>query len=152
MTTAKKQQILTEHYLDFFNRAVAILDDEDDAKDAVQEAVVKTLVRIGVRNPHAYCLRATVNQCMDILRHRKRLERYDDMKMLTSYDEESIVQMVEEGKSALEPLERKALEYYHEDGQAYHKVAAIMGVSVNTVRRLVARGEQKLKEQLIDKI
>ena len=113
---------------------------------------MKTLVRIGVKDPHAYCLRATVNQCMNILRHRRRLERYDDMKMLTRYDEESIVQMVEDGKSALEPLERKALEYYHEDGQSYPKVAAIMGISVSTVRRLVVRGEQKLKDQLIDKI
>lgn len=47
MKTARKRHILEEHYLDFYSRAVDILNDEDDAKDAVQEAVVKTLVRVG---------------------------------------------------------------------------------------------------------
>ena len=38
MKRDEKQHILVEHYLDFYSRAMAILDDEDDAKDAVQEA------------------------------------------------------------------------------------------------------------------
>ena len=150
MKTATKQRILTEHYLEYFNRAVAILEDEQDAKDAVQEAVVQTLVRVGVRNPHAYCHRATVNQCISTLRRRKHMVRYEEIMTLTRYDEENIVKMVEEGKEALKPLERTALEYYHEDGQSLRKVAAIMGVSMSTVRRLLAHGEKVMREKLIE--
>ena len=113
---------------------------------------MKTLVRIGVKNPHAYCLRATVNQCITILRRRKQLIRFDELKTLTCYDEESIIQMVQEEKKTLEPLEKAALEYYHEDAHTLGQVSAIMGVSIATVKRLIARGEQKLKKQLIDKI
>ena len=152
MTTAKKQQLLTEHYLDFYNRAVAILNDEDDAKDAVQEAVVKTLVKIGVKDPQAYCYRATVNQCLSTLRRRKQVTRLNEMKMMTRYSEEELERMVEEGKEALEPLERMALEYYHEDGHSLAKVAAIMRVSISTVRRLLARGKEKMKVNITNKI
>ena len=150
MKTATKQRILTEHYLEYFNRAVAILEDEQDAKDAVQEAVVQTLVRVGVKNPHAYCLRATVNQCITILRRRKKMVRYEEVMTLTRFDEERIVKMVQEGKEALKPVERTAMEFYHEDGHSLRKVAAIMGVSVTTVRRLLAHGEQKMREKLIE--
>lgn len=111
---------------------------------------MQTLVRVGVKNPHAYCLRATVNHCISVLRRRKRMVRYDEIKTLTRYDEENIVKMVEEGKEALKPLERTALEYYHEDGQSLRKVAAIMGVSMSTVRRLLAHGEKVMREKLIE--
>lgn len=148
MTTANKQVLLTEHYLDFFNRAVAILDDEQDAQDAVQEAVVKTLVRIGVRDPVAYCHRATVNQCISMLRRRKRTTRLEEMRVLTSYDEDRIVHMVNEGLDTLLPLERAALQYFHQDGVTQAEIAATMNVSVSTVKRLIARAEEKMKKYL----
>ena len=51
MKREAKRHVLVDHYLEFYNRAVAILNDEDDAKDAVQDALVKTLLAIGVRDP-----------------------------------------------------------------------------------------------------
>lgn len=76
MKAARKRHILEEHYLDFYSRAVAIINDEDDAKDAVQEAVVKTLTRIGLRDEVGYCFRATENECINILRrHRRGIRR-----------------------------------------------------------------------------
>ncbi len=150
MTTAKKQALLTEHYLDFYNRAVAILDDEQDAQDAVQEAVVKTLVRIGVHDPVAYCHRATVNQCISMLRRRKKTTRLDEMRVLTSYDEERIVRIVNEGLSTLLPVERAVLQYYHQDEATHAEIAAMMNVSVSTVKRLIARAEEKMRRYLKD--
>ena len=95
MKRESKRHILVEHYLEFYNRAVAILDDADDAKDAVQDAMVKTLVAVGVKDPVAYCYRATVNRCISMLRHKRLTVRLEDMKLLTSYDEDEIVRLVQ---------------------------------------------------------
>ncbi|MCR5444699.1 MAG: sigma-70 family RNA polymerase sigma factor [Bacteroidales bacterium] len=144
MTTARKRHILEEHYLDFYSRAVSILDDEDDAKDAVQEAVVKTLVRIGLRDEVSYCFRATENESINILRRRKRLQRFDVSDDL-GVDDRRLGRDLEEGKRLLLPLERKVLELRREHGYNTDEVASQMGVSASTVKRLLAMAEKKMK-------
>lgn len=148
MKREKRQHILEAHYLELYNRAAAILDDEDDAKDAVQEAVVKTLVRPGVRDPLSYCLRATVNECISILRHKRRITKFDEMVQLSQYKEEHIVHVVNEAKESLQPVERLVLEFHREDGYTLSRLAGILGVSVSTVKRLLASAEQKMKENI----
>lgn len=152
MKRAQKQHILEEHYLDFYSQAVAILDDEDDAKDAVQDAVVKTLVRIGVQNPVAYCRRATQNECFNILRRRRKIIKLDELMTLTSYNEDRIVQIVNESKEKLEPLERLLIEFHHEDNYTIPQLASIIGVSPTTIKRLLAGANQKMKKTLRDNI
>lgn len=148
MKRESKRHILVEHYLEFYNRAVAILDDADDAKDAVQDAMVKTLVAVGVKDPVAYCYRATVNRCISMLRHKRLTVRLEDMKLLTSYDEDEIVRLVRAGKSTLSELECKVLEYRFEEDYTVGHIAAVMGVSVSTVKRLVAVAQRKMIDQL----
>ena len=152
MKREKRQHILETHYLELYNRAVAILDDEDDAKDAVQEAVVKTLVKVGVKDPLAYCLRTTVNECISILRHKRRLTRCDEIVQLSRYKEEQIVHAVNEAKECLLPIERLVLEFHREDGYTISRLAGILGVSVSSVKRLLTRAEQKMKENIKDNI
>lgn len=148
MNRENKRHLLVEHYLEFYNRAVAILDDTEDAKDAVQDAIVRTLVAVGVHNPVSYCYRATVNRCISILRHKRLTVRLEDIKLLTSYNEEEVVRIVREGKKTLSPVERKVLEYRFEDDCTVGEIAAIMGVSNSTVKRLLETAQKKMKEQL----
>lgn len=148
MKREAKRHVLVDHYLEFYNRAVAILNDEDDAKDAVQDALVKTLLAIGVRDPVAYCFRATVNRSISILRHKRLTVRGEDMQLLTAYGEEEIVKMVRDGKATLSPLERKVLEYHFEEDYTVAHISAMMGVSVSTVKRLIGVAKMKMKEEL----
>ena len=152
MNRAKKQLLLTEYYLDFYSQAVAILDDEDDAKDAVQEAVVKTLVHLGVQDPVKYCHRTTVNECFSILRRKRRLVRLGEVKELVAYDTDEVQQMVNESKEGLEPLERVVMEYHREEGYTVAQLSAIIGVSVSTVKRLLAVAENKMKKKLMNNL
>jgi len=148
MKREKRQHILEAHYLELYNRAVAILDDEDDAKDAVQEAIVKTLVRLGVKDPLTYCMRATVNESINILRYKKRRIKLNEMAILSSVSEEHIVRVVNEAKEELEPVERIVLEFHREDGYTLSRLAGILGVSTSTVKRLLASAQEKMKETI----
>lgn len=148
MTTAQKSQQLAAHYLDFYSRAVAILDDDEDAKDAVQEAVVKTLVARGVRDVVGYCSRTTLHECFNTLRRRQRYTRLEDARLLTSYDEDRLMEMVRESKRSLLPVEQRLVELHYEDGLPIVRVAAIMDVSVSTVKRLLAHATEVLKTKI----
>lgn len=152
MKREKRQHILEAHYLDMYNRAVAILDDEDDAKDAVQEAIVKTLVRLGVKDPLTYCMRATVNESINILRYKKRRIKLNEMVMLSGFSEEHIVRVVNEAKEGLEPVERIVLEFHREDGYTLSRLAGILGVSTSTVKRLLTSAEKKMKKTIKDNL
>lgn len=143
MKSARKRHILEEHYLDFYSRAVSILDDEDDAKDAVQEAVVKTLVSIGVRDMVAYCFRATEHECINILRRRQRLMKLDEDIMESPSDRERLREL-HECRDLLLPMERRVFELRRDHGYTNVETAGRTGVSVATVKRLLASAEKKL--------
>lgn len=143
MKSARKRHILEEHYLDFYSRAVSILDDEDDAKDAVQEAVVKTLVSVGVRDMVAYCFRATEHECINILRHRQRLMKLDEDIMESPSDRERLREL-RECRDLLLPMERRVFELRRDHGYTNVETAGRTGVSVATVKRLLASAEKKL--------
>ena len=151
MKIGRKRHILEEHYLDFYSRAVAILADEDDAKDAVQEAVVKTLVRVGLRDAVAYCYRSTENECINILRRRRNLMRFDD-EMAGSSEDHCLHQELKESRGLLLPIERRVLELRRDHGYNADETAKRVGVSPATVKRLLASAEEKIKYAMTHEI
>ena len=152
MKTARKRHILEEHYLDFYSRAVDILNDEDDAKDAVQEAVVKTLVRVGVRDMVAYCFRATEHECVNMLRRRLRLSRFDEQALPDAKEEHRLHAELKESKALLSPMERRVYELRREHGYTIAETSGQTGVSPTTVKRLLAVAEQKIKYNMTHEI
>lgn len=144
MKAARKRHILEEHYLDFFSRAVSILNDEDDAKDAVQEAVVKTLVRVGVRDAVAYCFRATEHECVNILRRRSKIAPYDETTMRTDSNIDALKRQLIECRQLLLPMEQRVLELRRDHGYSIAETADKVGVSAATVKRLQANAEKKI--------
>lgn len=145
MKTARKRHILEEHYLDFYRRALDILDDEDDAKDAVQEAVVKTLVRMGVRDMVAYCFRATEHECIDMLRRRKRLMAYDETTIPEEQENGRLRREIRDCKELLMPMERRIYELRREHGYSIAETVAKTTLSASSVKRLLASAEEKMK-------
>ena len=152
MNRTRKQQLLTEHYLSFYSKAMSILGDEDDAKDAVQEAVVRTLVQLGVADPVKYCMRVTVNESLHTLRRKKRLVDFDESYMVDNTRQEQIVKVVNQGKEQLSPMERLVIEFHREEGQTLLQLAKMIGVSVSTVKRILARADEKMRMNVIDNL
>ena len=152
MKTGRKRHILEEHYLDFYSRAVAILNDEDDAKDAVQEAVVKTLVRVGVRDMVAYCYRATENECIEMLRRRRRILPVDEEFLDRGAEEHRLHQELMESRALLLPMERLVMELRRDHGYDNKETAKEVGVSPSTVKRLLSNAEKKIKYSMTHEI
>lgn len=152
MKSARKLHILEQHYLDFYGRALSILNDEDDAKDAVQEAVVKTLVRVGVHDVVAYCYRATENECVNIIRRRRKRVSFDELTIAPDVTEEHLKRDLRDCKSLLLPMERKVLELRREHGYDSAETGARLRISASSVKRLLASAENKIKNNMLREI
>ena len=63
MKRAEKRQLLVDHYLDYYSVAMAILKDDDDAREAVQEGLVKTMMQRHVKDVNGYCVSVVKNNC-----------------------------------------------------------------------------------------
>lgn len=148
MNRAKKKQELIEHYLDFYNVALSMLRNEDDAKDVVQEALVRTLVKVGLRNPAGYCMVAVKHLSVDRLRHRQQLTRIDEMTLVADCRQEDLLSILEQKKKELPQLAQAAIDLHYGEGYTLSQVAAIMGLSLSSLKRLLCHARNDLKTKI----
>ena len=141
MKKAEKKQILVDHYLDLFGNAMNLLGDVEDAKDAVQEALVVTMVKGGVEDPYKYCQWVLKNKCIDMLRYRKKVTQLETTNLATDPEKEELLQLVADKKTELKPEERKILEMHYEDGMKLSMVAKEM-------KRILIVAKDNLKRKI----
>lgn len=139
-----------------YRLAYMILENEDDASDAVQMAMTRiwehrdSMPEIG--NPTAYCISAARYAAIDIARSRKPSDRLPDADTLASSD--SIDERLEKGQelSTVKRIMRQlpenqqrvlSLSAFSECSNT--EIAQITGLSDANVRTLLSRARTKLK-------
>lgn len=152
MKRADKRQLLVDHYLDFYSVAMAIVRDEQDAKDAVQEALVRTMTKSGVEDVCGYCVRTVKNLCLNMLKHQHRMTEVDEMMLVTDVDHDRLVRIVAEKKEELSELARAVLELHYEEGYTLSEMAGMMGINVPKLKRILADARYDLKKKLVNEI
>jgi len=144
-----------------FNLARWIVQNDQDARDVVQDAYVRAFKGFqGFRgkNPRAWFLTITRNTAYNWLNRyaaEEKLVPYDEAKhadiILMKEPEDAFV--CEERKERLQrALERLPLEFrevivlYELEGLSYKEVAATLGIPVGTVMSRLSRARQRLRE------
>ena len=163
MTSSEFEKLITEQKDKFFRFAFSILRDNDDAKDAVQEMVLKIWKNRRsldtTQNLESYCLNALKNQCFDFLRKEKHKIDYQNSNRKKTFvePENANSDLVEKLKLELQNLpeqQRMAVELKDFQGYSYEEISQILEQSINAVRVSVSRGRKKLyeifKEELKD--
>ncbi len=149
-------------YLDAaFNLARWIVQNDQDARDVVQDAYVRAFKgfhHCRGENPRAWFLTITRNTAYNWLSRyaaEEKLVPYDEAKhadiVLMKEPEDAFV--AEERKERLQrALERLPLEFrevivlYELEGLSYKEVAATLGIPVGTVMSRLSRARQRLRE------
>ncbi|MGX8713563.1 MAG: RNA polymerase sigma factor [bacterium] len=152
MKRADKRQLLVDHYLDFYSVAMAIVRDEQDAKDAVQEALVRTMTKGGIDDVCGYCVRTVKNLCLNMLKHRSRLVEVDEMMLVTDVDHDRLLRIVAEKKEELSELAKAVLELHFEEGYTLSEVAGMLEINVPKLKRILADAKYDLKKKLLSEI
>jgi RNA polymerase sigma-70 factor, ECF subfamily len=133
--------------------AYRMLGHRADAEDAVQRALTKCFAARGSYSPKwavsTWLYRALSNVCIDELRRRRPTES------LAEGDATAPARGIErlDLTRALEAVPREArllMALHYVDGLSYRELAAVRGISVNTVKSQLARGKAIMKRALAE--
>lgn len=140
------------------------LPNGEDAKDLAQETYLRLLRRNRdelVRHPEAYLFRIAANLMYEHwLKHKPESEQRSpaiDPETLESgerFTEESVAQ--QQSVDALERVlrvmpatRRKVIVMHRRDGMTYKEISAELGLSVGMVKKHLAKGLARCREQLM---
>ena len=133
-----------------------LLRNEEDAKDLVQETLLKwiSLGKNNVDNIRGYLVRTLVNKCLNFLRDHKREEKQNDLplELLTEGPSASLDLGQELSLSFLVMLEKlssmeRAVFLLKEVFEYSHKeIADLLGITEENSRQIFSRAKRHLKE------
>ena len=136
-----------EYAARLYTVAYRLLGNRADAEDAVQRALLKAFEARESYAPRwalsTWLYRVLTNVCIDELRRRRRAqpEPLPAGRVATRVERADLAR-------ALGTVPREArvlLALHYVDGLSYRELAAIRGISVNTVKSQLARGKAILK-------
>ena len=131
--------------------AISMLQNEEDAADAIQETVLKCWQKIGQLREDKYfetwLTRILINQCNDILRDRKKIVYVEDIPEIVHEDD----YFNKEWKELLNGLNEKyrvVMELYYVDGFSTKEIAGMLHITDANVRSRMVRGRKQLEKIL----
>lgn len=139
-----------EYAARLYTVAYRLLGNRADAEDAVQRALLKAFEARESYAPRwalsTWLYRVLTNVCIDELRRRRRVppEPLPAGRAATQVERSDLAR-------ALDTVPREArvlLALHYVNGLSYQELAAIRGISVNTVKSQLARGKAILKQAL----
>lgn len=157
-----QMQVYDAYCQAMFTVAARYLNNDEDAKDAMQDGFLKAFMHIERFQPEAtfgaWLKRIIINQCLDVLR-RNQL-KFDDLEIaeLNITDEEdwyfeSSITKAEILK-AIERLSEKhkiVVTLYLIEGYDHEEISNILEIPIKTSRTHLRRGKLKLQDLLKQK-
>ncbi len=154
------QMQLYDRYCEaMFTIACRYLKNEDDAKDAMQEAFLKAFMKLQHYTSKAsfgsWLKRIVINQCIDVLKKRKietqlledtplELIDNDDWQFDSLLTKETIVDAVNQ----LSNPYKLVVKLYLLEGYDHEEISHILGIPIKTSRTQLRRGRLQLKQRL----
>lgn len=144
-----------------FRFAFRLLGSSDDAKDVVQEVLIK--VWSGreqldqIQNMEAWCMRVTRNLSLDRLRAQQRrpeesiekgLYVQGDHSPLDSVELSESMKRIGELMASLPDKQRQVMHLRDVEGYSYQEIADILELDMNQVKVNLFRARQSVREQL----
>lgn len=153
MNKAEKRQQVVDHYLDYYALAMSMLDDDDDARDAVQEAMARTFAQPLVKDPVSYCFQAVRRLALDILRRRQKMIPMSKAGYINepANVEDNYAELLKRVRSVRNglPLDMRPLVVLHyEKGLSLLELEKLTGVSRITLWRKLQKAKEMMKTQL----
>ncbi|MET0392055.1 MAG: RNA polymerase sigma-70 factor [Chitinophagaceae bacterium] len=162
MIKEKNMDVVGKHFHLHFEGlqryAFTLLKNNDEAKDAVQSVFMRLL-----ENPHrldkersiqAYLYQSVYHHCLNVLRHRKVRDAYEQNTVFpTAFQEDTIYssevkKQIEEALDSLPPQCRTIFYKSRFDGMKYAAIAREMNLSVKTVEAQMGKALKILRVKL----
>jgi RNA polymerase sigma-70 factor (ECF subfamily) len=165
------EQLIAKHQTLAYNVAYRILGNEEDAKDATQEALIKVFRNInkfkGDASFGTWLYRIVVNSCNDYIRKHRKVVTYSiDNEIETdegtmkkeladespgpelAYETKDMQKIVQTALGKLPEANRIVVVLRDIQGFSYDEIAQMIEVPVGTVKSRINRGRDMLKNLL----
>lgn len=146
-------QLMRTQLQRMYRIAISMLQNEEDAADAIQETVLRCWEKIGqLKNDdyfQTWLTRILINQCKDLLRSRKRLIFTNEIPE-TAHTDNYFTSEWKELLSNLNEKYRIVLELYYVDGFSTKEIASLLHITDMNVRSRMTRGRKQLAQFLSD--
>lgn len=153
-----------------FNLCLNYLQNTQDAEEAAQDVFVKVHQKLPSFQEKSslktWVYRIAVNQCLDVLKAKKRQKRFGFLKSIFAGPDEKAIEISDFNHPGIQMEDREALESLFQkinglpetqktviilkylDDLPQKEIADIMQVSVKAVESLLMRGKQNLEKKL----
>lgn len=143
-------ELMQLHEKDMYRTASAILPQEADIADAIQETILTCWEKIDTLQKNRYfktwMIRILINKCKDILRSRRRIvcvEELPEREAKSTVEAEANL----EWKEALRGLDEKyrlIVVLFYAEGLRTAEIGKLLQLPDSTVRTRLARGREQL--------
>jgi RNA polymerase sigma-70 factor (ECF subfamily) len=166
------EQLIARFQTPVYNLAYRLLNDQSDASDVLQEVFIKIFRNVatfrGESSLRTWVYRIAVNESHNrrrwLFRHRRGEtgieDTFDDSETRekplkdngeTPYDftmNREAQLLLEEGLAAVNPVYRAVLVLREVEELSYEEIAAILEISIGTVKSRIVRGRDALRKHL----
>lgn len=157
MTKEQLGDVILASQHQMYATAKAILKDDHDCGDAIQETIVKAFSRLDTLRKDRYVktwlMRILMNECYNICRRSEKILPIDQYMERMETPQESdgdYGELYEAVQELREELRIPVVLYYVEDFSC-REIAEILDISEGAVQKRLARAREKLKNRLQDK-
>jgi RNA polymerase sigma-70 factor (family 1) len=164
---ARYQKCVMDHKDQVYRYARYTLREESDAEDATQEVFIKLWNKFDTIDPakiKSWLMRTTHNQCIDMIRKRKRTsDRHVEIQDYLEIDEsflgtegapwdrmehQHLGKRIEAAVAQLPERIRSVFLMYEIQGLKYREIADSLDLPINTVKVNILRARRILQEEL----
>ena len=157
MTKEQLGNVILGSQNQMYATAKAILKDDHDCADAIQETIVKAFAKLDTlrkdRFVKTWLMRILMNECYNICRRSEKvllIDQYMEQIETPQKERENYGELYEAVQELREELRIPVVLYYVED-LSCREIAEMLDISEGAVQKRLARAREKLKNRLEDK-
>ncbi|MBE5910766.1 RNA polymerase sigma factor [Pseudobutyrivibrio sp.] len=139
-------ELINRHMQDMYKVALAILMNDEDVADAIQETILNCWEKIDTLRFNKYfktwLTKILMNNCYDIIRNKQNQAELNEWDEPTYEDDCNL-----ELKEALDKLEEKyrvIIVMFYWQGYSIEEISKVLELPANTVKTRLKRGRERL--------
>ena len=140
-------ELMQLYMKDMYRTAIAILMNEEDAADALQDTILTCWEKLYTLKKaecfKTWMTRILINHCYDIMRAHpicENIELYEEPAKRDEYNLE-----LKEAYASIEELYRLPMELYYSQGFKIREIAEMLSLPQNTIKTRLSRGRKQLE-------
>ncbi len=145
-------ELMRLHAKKMYRVAVAILMNDEDAADAIQDTILTCWEKIGelreVRYFRTWMTRILIRKCYDLRSARRPWTQWEEIAEPAVEDHSNLE--LKEALLALGEKYRAVMVLYYSEGYRTDEIAALLQIPKSTVQTRLQRGREKLAEYYRD--